>query len=238
MKALLLAAGYGTRLRPITESIPKCLVEINGRPLLEYWLKTIVEAGIDDVLINLHYLPDKVASYLESCQIPLKIQTVHERELLSTGGTLLRNLEYFNNEPVMMIHADNYSIFNPKEFIKTFNNRDPGIEITMMTFCADTPQECGIVKLDSAGIVIEFYEKVKDPPGNLANAAVYILSNSVVQDLKNLNKKIIDFSVEVLPKYLGRINTYKNDTYHRDIGTIKSLLQARIDQKFLIKKHR
>jgi mannose-1-phosphate guanylyltransferase len=236
MKALILAAGYGSRLRPLTNSVPKCLVEINGIPLLEYWLKMMVAAEIEDVLINLHYLPEKVLSYLNSCNIPLNIKTVYEKTLLSTGGTLLRNSEYFGNDPVMMIHADNYSIFNPKEFIQTYNSRDRDVEITMMTFEADAPEECGVVIVDSRNRVIEFYEKISNPPSNLANAAVYIVSNQVINDMRSLNKEVIDFSKEIIPQYLGKINTFKNNTYHRDIGTSKSLEQARIDQILLKNK--
>ena len=89
MRALLLAAGLGIRLRPITNSIPKCLIEINGRPLLDYWIELLSEGGIVDILINLHHLPNAVISYIESCRYPVKVTTVYEQRLLGTGGTLL-----------------------------------------------------------------------------------------------------------------------------------------------------
>ena len=229
MRALLLAAGLGTRLRPVTNSIPKCLVEINGRPLLDYWIELLANGGVVEILINLHYLPKAVTQYLESRRYPLRITTVYEEELLSTGGTLLKNRDFFQGEPLMLVHADNLSSFDVRAFVRRYENRGQGIKITMMTFNALEPEKCGIVELDDRGVVTSFHEKVKNPPGNLANGAVYILSPSVIEFLASLGKEVIDFSIEVIPHYMGRINTFHNGIYHRDIGTVDSLLAAQID---------
>ena len=64
MKAFLLAAGVGSRLRPITDTTPKCMLTVGGRPLLEIWLDAFAQAGVDEVLVNLHHLPDVVRGYL------------------------------------------------------------------------------------------------------------------------------------------------------------------------------
>ena len=227
MRALLLAAGLGKRLRPITNSLPKCLVEIDGRPLLDYWIELLIEGGITEILINLHYLPEVVKSYIEQYQNSIKISIVYEEKLLGTGGTLLKNKAFFKNEPLMLIHADNLSLFDMNEFNNCYEKRETNVEITMMTFDASRPQVCGIVELDDRGIVKVFHEKVDNPPGNLANGAVYILSPSVFDFLLSLEKEEIDFSTEVLPHFIGRINTFKNDVYHRDIGCVESLEVAR-----------
>ena len=226
MRALLLAAGLGTRLRPITNTTPKCLVEINGRPLLDYWVELLSNAGIRDILINLHYLPEMVAAYVSSCTHPAKLTTVLEEKLLCTGGTLLKNREFFLREPMMLIHSDNLSLFDARAFMERFYSRDGNIEITMMTFHTDRPEACGIVELDERGAVRAFHEKVKVPPGNLANAAVYILAPTVIEFIASLGKEVVDFSTEVLPHFVGRINTFHNDVYHRDIGTLESLALA------------
>jgi mannose-1-phosphate guanylyltransferase len=226
MRALLLSAGLGTRLRPITDTTPKCLVKINGRPLLDYWVELLSNAGIRDILINLHYLPELVAAYVSNCTHPAKVTTVFEERLLCTGGTLLRNREFFLNEPVMLVHADNLSLFDVRAFMEKFYSREKQIEITMMTFRTDTPEACGIVELDARGTVRAFHEKVKAPPGNLANAAVYILAPAVIEFIASLGKEVVDFSTEVLPHFVGRINTFHNDVYHRDIGTLESLSLA------------
>ena len=234
MRALLLAAGLGTRLRPITDSIPKCLVEINGRPLLDYWLELLCAAGITETLINLHYLPDLVLAHIKKLDYSINITATMEERLLCTGGTLLKNIDYFNSEPIMLIHADNLSLFNARSFMNMFYSRGKGIEITMMTFRTDKPETCGVVELDENGTVVAFHEKVSAPPSNLANAAVYILSPDVVDFIASLGKEVVDFSTEVLPHYMGRINTYHNDVYHRDIGTVESLLLARLEYPLVI----
>ncbi len=99
----------------------------------------------------------------------------------------------------------------------------------MMTFDTDTPQSCGIVDLDQRGVVIGFHEKSAAPPGNRANAAVYIFEPSVVDFLASLNKEIIDISLEVVPRYLGRMFSFHNSDYHRDIGTPESLRLAELE---------
>jgi len=99
----------------------------------------------------------------------------------------------------------------------------------MMLFKTDNPSSCGIVELDKNNVVQEFHEKVSSPPSNLANAAVYICESSVINTLISLNKQEIDFSLEVLPKYLGKINTYLNNVYLRDIGTIENYAKSQID---------
>lgn len=236
MKALLLAAGLGTRLRPITNSMPKCLVPINGKPLLEYWIENLLNVGVSEILINTSYLSDKVEKYINNSAFQDKINLIYEEELLNTGGTLLANKIFFlkdseNNEDeaFMLIHADNLTICNFNDFIDAHKNRPINCEITMMLFKSDNPSSCGIVELDENKIVQKFYEKVKNPPSNLANGAVYICEPSIFDFLETLNKKDIDFSKDVLPNFMGKINTYLNNGYHRDIGSIESYALAQIE---------
>lgn len=236
MKALLLAAGLGTRLRPITNSMPKCLVPINGKPLLEYWIENLLNVGVSEILINTSYLSDKVEKYINNSAFQDKINLIYEEELLNTGGTLLANKNFFlkdseNNkdEAFMLIHADNLTICNFNDFIEAHKNRPINCEVTMMLFKSDNPSSCGIVELDGNKIVQKFYEKVKNPPSNLANGAVYICESSIFDFLETLNKKDIDFSNDVLPNFMGKINTYLNSGYHRDIGSVESYALAQIE---------
>ncbi len=99
----------------------------------------------------------------------------------------------------------------------------------MMVFETPDPKTCGIVALDRRGMVTSFHEKVASPPGNLANAAVYILEPSVLDFMASLGKAEIDFSTEVIPQYMGKIFTYHNTLYHRDIGTVSSWREAHRD---------
>jgi len=235
MKALLLCAGLGTRLRPITNNIPKCLVPINGKPLLQYWLENLSKAGVTEFIVNTHYFSEKVEEFVKNSIYRDKIKLVYEKELLNTGGTLLHNKNLFDkDEPFLLIHADNLSFCDFKEFIES-HKRNEKYLLTMMLFRTDVPQSCGIVKLDENNIVQEFYEKVSNPPSNLANGAVYICNYEIFEFLETLNKINIDFSLDVIPKLLGKINTYLNSTYHKDIGTINSFAEAQIDILDLIK---
>jgi mannose-1-phosphate guanylyltransferase len=222
MRALLLAAGFGSRLRPLTDRIPKCLVPVQGEPLLGYWLKLLAEAGVGPLLVNLHYLPDPVTRFVAASPYRDRVTLVHEAELLGTAGTLLKNRAFFGAQPLMLVHADNLSRFDVAAFLARHACRPAGCEITMMTFTTPTPRSCGIVELDPRGVVRAFHEKVEKPPGDLANGAVYIVEPTVVDFIASLGRSVVDFSTEVLPHYLGRICTFHNDDYHRDIGTPES----------------
>lgn len=176
MRALLLAAGYGTRLRPLTNTIPKCLVPIKGRPLLEIWLNTLTQAGLGPFLVNTHYLADQVKEFIAASAYQDKVALSHEPMLLGTAGTLMANLSFFNGEDGLLIHADNYCLANFPAFVEAHRRRPSQCLLTMMTFRTETPSTCGIVELDAEGIVIGFHEKVASPPSNLANGAIYLLS--------------------------------------------------------------
>jgi mannose-1-phosphate guanylyltransferase len=229
MRALLLAAGLGTRLRPLTNYLPKCLVPIHGRPLLDYWLETLLDHGIEQVLINTHYMAPMVQQYLKKSTWLPRITLVHEKNLLGTGGTILQNREFFKDEAFLVAHADNLTIFDFKKFLDNHNGRATGTEMTMMVFETPDPKSCGIVSLDSQGVVQAFHEKVVNPPGNLANGAVYIFEPSVVEWMAALGKTQVDLSTEVIPNFLGKIFTCRNDLYHRDIGTMESWIEAKCD---------
>ncbi len=229
MKALLLAAGLGTRLKPITDTVPKCLVPINGKALLEYWLDNLYEAGIREFLINTHYLHSKVQTYIENSKYKKLVTLAYEENLLFTGGTILANKSFCKNESFMVIHADNLCFCNFKAFIETHHLKPKNCIMTMMTFKSDNPKTCGVVKLNNEKIVTDFYEKVENPPTNLANGAVYIFEPEIFKVLSSLNKKKIDLSTEILSKLTGRIQSYFNDIYLKDIGTIESYAQSQID---------
>ncbi len=229
MRALLLAAGFGTRLRPLTDHLPKCLVPIHGRPLLDYWLETLLDHGVEKVLINTHYMAPMIQHYLNQTTWIPHITFVHEETLLGTGGTILHNRNFFNDEAFLVAHADNLTKFKLQAFVNQHAARPIETEMTMMVFETPDPQSCGIVSLDSQGVVQAFYEKVVNPPGGLANGAVYILEPSVLEWMASVGKKQIDLSTEVIPHFLGKIFTYHNRLYHRDIGTMKSWIEANHD---------
>jgi mannose-1-phosphate guanylyltransferase len=220
MKALLLAAGFGTRLRPLTNSIPKCLVPIKGRPLLDIWLENLTKAGIESFLINTHFLHEQVEAYIIESRYKNLVELAYEPELFGTAGTLRKNETFFNGEDGMLIHADNYCQADFGSFISTHKNRPPGCLMTMMTFQTETPKSCGIVDVNEVGIVKGFHEKVSNPPGTEANGAIYILSASLIKEISAGNAT--DFSTEIIGSLMGKIMSHKNDGCLVDIGSPES----------------
>lgn len=226
MKVILLAAGLGTRLRPLTENIPKCLVPIKGKPLLQIWLESLTSAGLKAFLINTHYLSDQVESFIKKCEFKDLCILKYEEKLLGTAGTLLANTNFINKDDCMLIHADNYCLANINLFLKAHYNRPNYCLMTMLTFRTNDPSSCGIVELNKDNVVIGFHEKIKSPPGNIANGAVYILSNELINYLKNELPNATDFSNNVISLLKGRIFTYETSETFIDIGSPETYSKA------------
>jgi len=220
---LLLAAGLGSRLKPYTNHWPKCLMPINGKPLLEYWLDAVRQLGTSNVLVNTHYLADAVKSFLDRPVFKGWITEVHEPELKGTAGTLRANEKVLRDTTILLVHADNFCKCDFNDFLEFHRaSRPKNCPVTMMTFHTQDPSACGIVEVDGEGVVIGFHEKVKNPPGNLANGAVYLLEPEVLQWVCD-RPEISDFSTQVLPHFIGRIATWHNSGTHVDIGSIEAL---------------
>lgn len=222
MKTLLLAAGLGTRLRPLTETTPKCLVPIKGQPLLDIWLERLTAADVGPFLVNTHYLSSQIESYVRSSVYKDAITLVHEPALLGTAGTLIKNLAFFQGEDGLLIHADNYCLEDFRVFLQAHKQRPVHCVMTMMTFRTDNPSSCGIVEIDASNVVTGFHEKVPHPPGNLANGAIYVLSAELQEALGTTLKNASDFSTEVIGKYIGRIHTFETHQPLVDIGTVEN----------------
>ncbi|WP_115071216.1 nucleotidyltransferase family protein [Synechococcus sp. UW179B] len=227
IRALLLAAGLGTRLRPITLHTPKCLVPIGGEPLLGLWLRKLELAGCDSVLVNTHYLAEQVEAFLKSWQSSsMTVQSVHEPELLGTAGTMLTNQEFFRGSTGLLIHADNAMAGDLKDFLAAHRERQACCLLTMLTFKTDNPSSCGIVEIDNQQVVQAFHEKLPQPPGKRANGAIYAFEQDFLDHLNLMNPTPSDFSTEVIPKLIGRIQTWHTHDAYLDIGTPEALISA------------
>lgn len=216
MKAILLAGGYGTRLRPLTDHTPKCLVPIKGRPLLDIWIENLIQSGISSILINTHYLPDQVEAYVKTSVYQKYLTCVYEPELLGTAGTIRNNFDFWKDERDLFVaHADNLCRCDFKAFEEAHQTRPEICVLTMMTFHAQHPENCGIITQNEQGIVTHFHEKQQNPPGHRANGAVYWFNTTFLKTLTTQN----DLSTEVLPHLMGRILTWHNTDLLVDIGT-------------------
>ena len=219
MKAILLAAGLGIRLRPITNTIPKCLVPIRGRPLLDIWIQNLLNSGVKDILINTHYLSHLVIEYIQKSEYKDSVQIVYEDVLLGTAGTLKENIKFFGGQDGLLIHADNYCEDELVEFYEAHRKRPSQCLMTMMTFRTDCPGSCGIVEIDKNKILVDFHEKKINPPGNLANGAIYALSSQLLNEIEASTEIGNDFSLDVIKVYKEKILTYETKRILLDIGT-------------------
>lgn len=226
MRTFLLAAGLGTRLRSLTYNIPKCLVSIKGLPLLGIWLKRLTEANIGPFLINTHYLPEQVEAFIKASPYYEQVTLINEIELKGTAGSLIANLDFFQGEEGLIIHADNYCLADLTAFQRAHINRPAECLMTMMTFRTNNPSSCGIVKLDERGIVSDFYEKVDQPPGNLANGAIYILTPELLKKLGTDYHESKNFSTEIISRFIGQIYSYETSEIFIDIGNEDNYNQA------------
>lgn len=226
-RALLLAAGMGTRLRPLTLKKPKCLVEIAGKPMLEHWLVKLEAIECEAVLINTHYMKEHVEEFVKNRKKSgMRIQTIHESKLLGTAGTLIENEKFFKDRMGLLIHADNAMKENLDTLIKIHQHERDKYMLTMLTFKTENPRSCGIIEFNNEGKIKKFHEKVSNPPGNLANGAVYVFESGLIEAMKEITPRPIEFSNDVIPYILDHINTYETKLSFIDIGTPNNLLQA------------
>jgi len=229
MRALLLAAGLGTRLRPLTESLPKCLVPIAGQPVLAHWLEALFDdPRIERVLVNTHYLADQVAAAVEAMPWRERVDLVHEPQLLGTGGTVLANRRWLGEGPWFVAHADNLTDAPVAHIIDPHLAERGSVAMTMLAFRTPTPSTCGILQLDARGRVVGFHEKVDNPPGNLANGAVYVLEPEVLDRIAAVGRPVVDLSTEIIPALVPRILAVEYGGFFMDIGTNDALAWARV----------
>ncbi len=179
--------------------------------------------------MNTHYFASQVTAHIAESPWSDRVETIHEEVLLGTGGSICANADFFGNGSFIVAHADNLTCFDLAGFLDRHRTRPPGTHITMVTFTSDDPASCGIVEEDSEGIVRAFHEKVQNPPGNHANGAIYLFDQVILAYMKDMKKRVIDISTEILPSFIGQINTFHNDDYLRDIGTPEMLQRAEED---------
>jgi mannose-1-phosphate guanylyltransferase len=227
MKAVLLAAGVGTRLRPLTDTTPKCLVPVAGAPLLDIWLDALAAVGVCEVLVNTHHLAGKVESHLarRNGAAP-NVRTVHEPVLLGSAGTLRANRHLLEGEEMFLaLNADNLTDFDLLALVDA--HRTGGAMATITVFRTPAPTQCGIVEV-SNGLVVGFEEKPTSPRGDLANAGMYAFHPDVLDLVTGAPP--CDIGYDLLPRLVGRARAVSlGDAYFTDIGTREALERAQVD---------
>jgi len=226
MKAVLLAAGKGTRLRPLTDTIPKCLIPIGGEPMLTIWLRLLKKHGVEEVLINTHYRAGLVDDFLASDNSGVKVKAVYEEELLGSAGTVLANRDFFNyKEAFFIIYADNLTNLDLTRMAEFHRSKNKEGLLTMGLHRAANPQACGIAAINKENLVTSFIEKPEHPESDLANAGVYVAGQGIFDYIPH-RKEVVDLGFDVLPILVNKMYGYEIEEYLLDIGTLENYKRA------------
>ncbi len=220
MKAMLLAAGSGTRLRPLTDKVPKPLAPIANEPLLSRTLTWLKWEGVDDAVINLHHLGEHIMSEIDvrplnGPRVWFSIESV----LLGTSGAVRKCADYLSEGPFFVIYGDNLIDADLSKLMRF--HQDTASEATIALFSPDDPTACGMVEIDQNARVTNFVEKPKpgESHATMANAGIYIIEPHL---LKTLPDGFSDFGSDIFPMWLQdnvKISATALGGYLQDTGT-------------------
>ncbi|HWO35468.1 MAG TPA: nucleotidyltransferase family protein [Candidatus Acidoferrum sp.] len=224
MKAFLLAAGNGTRLRPITDQIPKCLIPIQGMPMLSIWMKVCKKLGITEVLINLHAHADVVRTFLEQeGEDGVRVHVSEEKQLLGSAGTLRANRDWVKTEDLFWVfYADVLHCADLPAMLRMHRRRR--LAATLGVYEVPDPSRCGIVTTNAEGVIEDFVEKPAHPTSNLAFSGLMIGTREVLDAIPDGVPTDIGF--HVLPKLTGKMLAFPIPDYLIDVGTLDNYHQA------------
>ncbi len=230
MKAMILAAGEGTRLRPLTDSCPKPLVPLAGKPLLEHTLCHLRSQGITEVAINLHHRVEAVMSQLgDGRRLGVTITYSVEETILGTAGALSKLDRYFT-ETFLLLYGDmltDVAVAPLAEF-----HRTKGALATIGVFRVEDPSACGILDMEADGKVKRFLEKPKPDQvfSRWANTGIYVLEPRIIEYIPR--STFYDFAFNLFPELLSKGQPLYGcpvQGYVRDIGTWDNYRQAERD---------
>lgn len=225
LKAFLLAAGNGTRLRPLTDRIPKCLVPIQGISILEIWLDLCCSAGIDQVLVNLHAHSDLVRSALVRHENRVRTQLFQEPTLLGSAGTLRQNREWIAGDPDFWVFYSDVLTNLDLSKMLTFH-RNKGAIATIGVYQVEDPSRCGVVTFDKNFVVSDFVEKPTQPTSNWVFSGVLVATPKLLDTIPD--RVPVDLGFDVLPRLVGRIVAYPISEFLLDIGTRENYQAAQM----------
>lgn len=218
MKAFLLAAGHGMRLRPYTETVPKCLLPVKGIPILEIWLALCSRYKISEVLVNTHAHASAVTDFVQRWNNGVRVIVAEEKKLFGSAGTLRANREWVDREERFWIfYAD---VLTSADLTAMLRIHTPDTAATLGVYSVPDPERCGIVSLNEHGIVTGFQEKPARPQGNLAFAGIMIGTPELIEAIPD--KPGADIAFDVLPRLVGRLRAHRISEFLLDIGTLQN----------------
>jgi len=201
MKAMILAAGQGTRLAPLTDSLPKCMIPIGGKPVLEHTLIWLRSHGVGEVIINLYHQPHVISAHFgDGSRWGMRITYSQETELLGTAGGV-RQAAWFFDAPFLVIYGDNLSTCDLSQMAR--KHRERGAMATMALHWRKDPSSSGIAELNADDRIVRFVEKPRPEEvfSNWVNAGIYVLNPEILDQLPA--GQPCDFGREVFPRMLA-----------------------------------
>lgn len=201
MKAVILAAGVGSRLGSMNNDLPKPLLKVRGEPVLERNIKILKSLGVKDIYINTHYKSKMIMDYFgDGSRYDVRIKYSYEEELLGTSGAL-KNFEQYLHSDFFVIYGDNYFDFNLDDFIKFHFEKKASCTIGL--YYREDVSESGVVFLDDKNLVSSFIEKPGEEYSlsNLVNTGVYICSPII---FKYIPDGFSDFGKNIFPLLLEK----------------------------------
>jgi NDP-sugar pyrophosphorylase family protein len=201
VRAFVLAAGEGHRLRPLTENVPKPMIEIAGRPILEHNVRMLVRYGVTDITINTHYMPDAVTRHFgDGSAFGARISYSYEPELLGTAGALNAVRDRFE-ETFFVIYGDNLTTCDLSLLLER-HRAGAGIA-TIALFQRDDVSQSGVAQLDSSDRIVGFVEKPKSDEaiGHWVNAGLLVLEPAIFRRIPM--RGFSDFGKDVFPSALA-----------------------------------
>jgi NDP-sugar pyrophosphorylase family protein len=201
MKAIVLAAGKSTRLRPVVNSLPKPMVQIHGKPILEHIILLLKYYGIKEIYINLHYLPHIIQGYLgDGKRFGVNITYSFEEEILGTAGGVKNFEKYIGKSNFLVIYGDNYFDYDLNKII-TFHNKKRGL-CTIALYEKEDVSLSGIALLNKENRIIRFIEKPKPDEvcSHLVNAGIYVFKADIFNYIPS--KAFSDFANDIFPKLI------------------------------------
>jgi mannose-1-phosphate guanylyltransferase / phosphomannomutase len=235
MKAMILAAGSGTRLRPLTEGLAKPMLPLASRPLLSYTLRLLSCAGVEEAVINLHHRPESVVATLGHLFAGITLQYSHESTLRGTAGALVTVASFFR-EPFLVIYGDNLLDVDLGSLM-AFHRRHNALA-TLGLFRAPDPTTVGLVRTDIEGSVTAFWEKptgktlaaISDDQSPQANTGIYVLDPKILDFIPRDEPS--DFGRDIFPRLLragAPIAAVPVRGHVQDTGTFAGYRRAHAD---------
>ena len=231
MKAFILAAGLGTRLRSLGLDTPKVMIPIGGKPLLEHHIELFKRQGIGEFIVNLHYLPKKITDYFgDGRKLGVKITYSNEPHLLGTAGAVKKMEDELRDGTFIVFYGDNLVRLEFGPLLEFHRARRALVTIAL--FESAEPWTGGVVETDPSGRVVRFVEKPdpKQVSTNLISAGIFVIEPQVLDEIPG--GQFCDFGKEVFPGLLSRgqpVYAVKPDAYIFDIGTPERLAKAQAD---------